>query len=449
VGVLLGDFLGLEYRTRVGAAGQVRITLGAQSLDVVDQFFACAADAWLSGATLPKLPLPAWDVADELPETVLLERSVPVLYGLRDEEDSWLTPTQTGFRLGVDLFGAAFFLLSRYEEAVVPDRDNHDRFPSHASVATRAGFLHRPLVNEYLEILWSLIRRIWPGTPPRPHRTFRVLPSHDVDSPFLHAYVSPLRAARRLLGDLAVRRLSPASAWSRIAAWHRVRAGRLEQDPYNTFDLIMDQSEQLGAGSAFYFICGHSGGRIDGNYAIGHPLIRRLLNRIADRGHEIGVHPSYNTYLSASLLRREVDELRRICEQEQIPQPILGGRQHFLRWRTPDTFRSWEQADLSYDSTLSFADRPGFRCGTCYEYQAFDVVRQVPLALRERPLVLMECSLIDDRYMALGTGEAAMNEIDHLKAACRLFSGDFTVLWHNNRLVDADEQSLYGIALAS
>jgi len=36
--------------------------------------------------------------------------------------------------------------------------------------------------------------------------------------------------------------------------------------------------------------------------------------------------------------------------------------------------RAWADAGMDYDSTLSYADRPGFRCGTCSEYPAFDPV---------------------------------------------------------------------------
>ena len=35
-------------------------------------------------------------------------------------------------RLPIDIFGAAFFMLSRYEEAVLPDRNHHERFTATA-----------------------------------------------------------------------------------------------------------------------------------------------------------------------------------------------------------------------------------------------------------------------------------------------------------------------------
>lgn len=40
-----------------------------------------------------------------------------------------------------------------------------------------------------------------------------------------------------------------------------------------------------------------------------------------------------------------------------IQQAEWGGRMHYLRWKTPTTLYGWEQAGMTYDSTLSYATR--------------------------------------------------------------------------------------------
>ncbi|MEN8219341.1 MAG: polysaccharide deacetylase family protein [Pseudomonadota bacterium] len=178
-------------------------------------------------------------------------------------------------------------------------------------------------------------------------------------------------------------------------------------------------------------------------YSITHPEIRRLLRHIYARGHEIGLHTSYNTYRDPVQTAKEFEILKQTCEKEGIQQTTWGGRQHYLRWETPTTFRNWDAAGLDYDTTLSFADHAGFRCGTCYEYPVYDVVNQQPLKLRERPLIAMECSVIDECYMGLGNGEKALEIFQQLKNTCQQFQGDFTLLWHNSRLVEVGERRLY------
>jgi len=121
---------------------------------------------------------------------------------------------------------------------------------------------------------------------------------------------------------------------------------------------------------------------------------------------------------------------------------------HVLRWQWPTSAHGWEQSGFSYDSTLSYADRPGFRCGTCHPYQMFDPVVQRPLRLRQRPLVVMECTVIADRYLGLGSGPAALALIQQLKQRCRAVNGQFTLLWHNSSLTTVEDRWLYRQVLA-
>ena len=138
----------------------------------------------------------------------------------------------------------------------------------------------------------------------------------------------------------------------------------------------------------------HTDPHFDGDYSIGDPWIRGLMREIAVRGHEVGLHPSYNTYRDEAGLRLERDLLLRACEEEELGQQRYGGRQHFLRWANPITWRLWDEAGLAYDSTLGFPDAVGFRCGSCYEFPVFDLEKRRALKLTERPLVVMESALL-------------------------------------------------------
>ena len=110
---------------------------------------------------------------------------------------------------------------------------------------------------------------------------------------------------------------------------------------------------------------------------------------------------------------------------------------------TPATFVNLEKAGLGYDSSLGFPERPGFRCGTCYEYKAYDLVQRHPLHLKERPLIVMECSVFDKQYLGLGQKEEALSTMLGFKATCKKFSGNFVLLWHNSRLQTDWERKAY------
>src|SRR5690606_13636754 len=131
----------------------------------------------------------------------------------------------------------------------------------------------------------------WPGLR-RKRRALSIRVSHDVDCPSHYAF-SPTRACFRLAAGDFLKRGAPLSALK--APWIRRQSrNRLHpKDPANTFEWIMDQSASQGLTSAFYFICGRTHPARDADYEIEHPAIRRLLKEIHQRGHEIGLHPSY------------------------------------------------------------------------------------------------------------------------------------------------------------
>jgi peptidoglycan/xylan/chitin deacetylase (PgdA/CDA1 family) len=396
--VLLKDWLGLDWELRPADRSDVRIALAedldGESVTLPDVLFATPPDEWLTEASLP-----------------------------------------TASALEEDVLGAAFFMLTRYEELVVADRDQYGRFPAASSVAAREGVLGRPIVDEHVELLWQALQRAWPRLERR-SRTYEVVLTHDVDDPLATLQHTPRDVVRQVSGDL-VRRRDP-----RLAA-RRVRSllGRPELDPNNTFDFLMEVSERHGLRSAFYFLAHRDQRPRDGAYLFEAPWVRSLIGRIAQRGHEIGIHPSFPTYRDAERTREELERLRRVADAAGVRQDEWGGRQHFLRWTNPDTWRNWEAAGLDYDSTLAYSEAIGFRTGTCHPYRAFDVRERRPLDLREEPFQVMDVTLLSSMGLSL---DAAREAVLDVAAQCRRHRGRLGILWHNNTLLrSAREQQWY------
>ena len=435
--VLLHEILGLQYTTSITETQDVVISSGGKSLVINDSFFPLAEANWLQPESLPPQPLLSWDSNSVELNINLVDTIVPVIYGtpvIKVEENIC--------NIGIDIFGSSFFMLSRYEEAVLPDLDKHDRFSATASLAYRCGFLDRPLVNEYLEILWALMQRIWPEWK-RKLRQPRTLISADVDNPYDCGTKTFKTLIRSSAGDL-IKRHSVTKFGNRLHNYWRVRQGDYSHDPYlSMFDWMMDMNEAAGNRVSFYFIAGHSVSQMDGCYDLDEPVIRNLMRRIHNRGHEIGLHGSYDTYRDEERIFSEAANLRRILEEEGIQQKTIGCRQHYLRWATPDTARHLDAASFTYDTTLSFADHPGFRCGTCYEFPMYDLEERRPLTIRQRPLVVMECSVIDERYLGLGYSDRALELMQYYKHICHRFAGDFTLLWHNCHFMNSDDKRFY------
>lgn len=304
---------------------------------------------------------------------------------------------------------AVFRHVTRAEELERPERDEHDRFPAHATSSD----LGAAEADAHVEAVWEAIHRAWPSLVRR-QRTFRVVPSYDVDYPF-----SSLRSRLSALKRGQLRALLPS-------------------DPFDTYEALMNASERRGLRAAFYFLA-------DGSiYSLDDPRVRRLLRRVHERGHEIGLHGGYVTFRDPERLKRELDRLRQACAAERIEQDEWGGRQHFLRWEAPTTWRAYEEAGLAYDTSLGYSAQPGFRAGTCREYPVFDLPARRELRLRERPLVLMDTPTLDRLGLP---DEELVALIERLRNECRRYRGDFTVLWHNYWLMTGRQRRLLEAAL--
>jgi hypothetical protein len=433
INVLFKDFLGLEFKMSIkeGLQHYEIILENSNTLIFKDQFFLKFRDGldYLVEKAIPSKTLLAGN-------QFAPEKNIPVIFG-SDE----ISAEKNRIVCGIDIIASSFFMLTRWEEYANKSRDAHDRFPAAASLAHKEGFLNRAVVNEYLEMLWNMLSYLKVGQE-RGKREFRTFVTHDVDAPFSYGTMSATTALRQMAGDL-IKRKNPLLAVNKFDSWLKITRGRLELDQYYTFDHIMDVSEQFDLKSSFLFITDCRQPAYDGNYSIGHKFLRRLLANIHRRGHCIGLHASYGSFNNPAQTKKEFGILRTVCAEENIEQERWTSRQHFLRWETPTTFNSLESAHLDYDSTLSYADEVGFRCGVCYEYPVFEILKRQQLNLRERPLLIMECTLIDERYMNLGTGEQAFLAIKTVKDQCRRFAGDFVVLWHNTRFIDQQESRLY------
>ncbi|MBF0640327.1 GNAT superfamily N-acetyltransferase [Pseudomonas protegens] len=385
------------------------------------------------------LPFTTWDATGD-GWASLLDRPLPAP-GASTLSSPLIEPIQNGYRINYDILGLTYWMLSRLEETNRTNLDTHQRFAATSSHAFKHGYLERPVVDEWLGILGQVIQKAWPNLQLKQQQSGMKV-SHDVDMPSQYGFRSPVGIARGMVADALKRRnfkgvfLAP---WIRFNSQTSLHPA----DPANTFNWIMDVSERYGLVSAFYFICGRTDRAKDADYEPEHPAIRALMHDIHRRGHEIGLHPSYNSFQNPQQIQAEAQRLRRTCEEENIRQTVWGGRMHYLRWEHPTTMRAWDAAGLTYDSTLGYADYVGFRCGTCHEYPAYDPVEGKQLNLRIRPLIAMESTVTAPHYMGLGVGEAALKKFQDLKETCLAVGGCFTLLWHNSQFDSEAERELY------
>ncbi len=346
-----------------------------------------------------------------------------------------------------DLIGFIYWTLNRIEEINNKETDKFDRYPGNASYAFKNGYLNRPIIDEWFYIIAQIIQRLWPTIKLKSHQ-FSIDLSHDVDFPSLFAFNS-WKSTYKMMVSLLFKEFKLSSGI--LAPYVKFNSKKFIHplDPYNKFDWLMDKSEDLNIKSTFNFFSGITNKFFDANYNINNPLILKLIKQINNRGHELGLHPSFDTYKSSDLIILEANRFKKCLSNLKITQELWGGRMHYLRWKHPYTLKACDKAGLNYDSTLGFADNAGFRCGTSFEYPAFDPVDNKNLNIRIRPLIIMENTILDGEYMGYGISDKGLSIFLDLKKKCEIVKGTFSLLWHNSNLTNPILRSFYERVLTS
>ena len=410
--VLLTEFLGYTFRLIVDSneSNWVIELENGNKLVVKDFFFRKFPEKlrYLNNKNIPR--------AVELGRNEFtVERDVPVIYGI-NEVRIMRGKRSINLICGIDIFASSFFMLTRWEEYVNKTRDKHNRFPASASLAFKNGFLHRPVVNEYVEMLWNMLKFLG-CKQERKRKEFKFVLTHDVDC--VYKYRNKFLMLRELLGNLIIRGNMNAFK-DALRRQVKFLMGR-EKDPYDTYDYLMDISEEIGVKS-YFFLHSSSSSKFDND---NDKYLKEISDKIRRRGHFIGYHPSYDAYNNYELFVKDKKRIEDIVGQE-----LTFGRQHYLRFEIPTTWRIWEEAGMEWDSTVGYADREGFRCGTCYPYSVFDIVTRRKLKLKERPLIVMDGSFIT--YQSHMTPREVELRIVELINKVRRYNGEFVFLWHNS-----------------
>lgn len=413
-GFLLGE--GNESLTPLVSYGDD----GSASL-VIEPSGFFSEGVYLTEKSLPAMPLPELE-------------GVPLLFGnpsIREEDGRIF--------LGADLIASAFFLLTRYEECVRRDvRDQHGRFPGKESLPYRAGFLRRPVVEEYGALLRRLLRRVGKDALEPSPSFCHVWLTHDVDH--IWSWDSLYRAVRSaakriLLGQQQkLRSLRAYILHKQYARWPlQTYMERNWYDPVYTFPwlLTQDHDVQTACGlercTPLYFFMGCVKRKdCDVGYMENRSRTADMINYLKENGCEIGYHVSYAASLD---MRQAKDEIARI--QEIAGRPIILSRNHYLASREPEDFYSLLDAGVTDDFTMGYADEAGFRLGTCRPVRWIDPVKRALTGLTLHPMTVMECTLDAKGYMNIRDEEDAFAVVRGLLEEIYRNSGEAVLLWHS------------------
>ena len=319
--------------------------------------------------------------------------------------------------MGFDVFAASFYLISRYEEYLPYTTDAYGRFPHTQSVAFRHQFLERPLVDEWMLQFAIHLQTLFPSLAVQTPR-FEHLATYDIDESFAYRHKPLWLQAAGLLRDLFAGRLS----W--VAERIRVLQHRAA-DPYDAVAFMRSLHSDLSTRPISFLLVAQTRSKYDKNLSPDHPAQRACI-RLLSEWSEIALHPSWQSGDKPNLLMEEKQKLESI-----LNGPITRSRQHYIRFRLPDTYRLLITAGLTADYSMGYGSINGFRASTARSFQWFDLKRNEVSSLLVHPFCYMEANSFYEQHHTIEQAELQWKQ---LEKAVRQSGGTLITVWHNTIL---------------
>jgi len=325
--------------------------------------------------------------------------------------------------LPFDIFSASFYLVSRYEEYLPHIKDKYERFDAKESLAFKNNFLHRPLINLWVEELKNIFKMNFPSLE-FPHNKFSYQSTIDVDNAYYFLEKGFVRTVASFIKS--------AFNLDKVAIEERKNTllGKLS-DPYDTFEDHMSINEKYNVDVVYFFLLANYGTN-DKNCSVNSRKFQLLIKHLADHA-KIGIHPSYASNKSFDILTLEKNRLENILKKE-----VTLSRQHFLKLEIPKTYRNLLELSITDDYTMGYASHLGFRASICTPFYFYDIEVESSTNLKVHPFSVMDATL--KYYLNLHPNEALANIqtiIDEIKNV----NGHFISVWHNETWSDYKEWS--------
>ncbi len=397
-GILIGDILGLHWevitdRRKLGKHPVINYSsekiAGSLRIDPAPLLFE-------SGIKQVEINVSTW-------------KNLPVFFQ---------SPPDSDFHF--DIFAAAFYLVSRYEEYLDFKPDEYGRFSASSSLAYKKGFLGIPVVDLWAKELARALITKYPVVTFR-RNEFKTLLTIDTDEPFAYLGKNIIRSFGGLLRDLTVNKGHAGDRYKVVT--HE------KKDPYQVFDYIKETIRKNNIDARFFLPVGdHS--KYDKNPSWKNDEYREFITSIAAE-YPIGLHPSFYAAADYSLIESELLRLKTVASKD-----ILSSRFHYLRLFIPSSYMHLSQAGIIEDYSMGYADEPGFRAGIARPYPFYNVMDDCMTGLKIIPFQFMDVTLYN--YKRLDS-TASLEIILKLINETRLVGGFFTCIWHNTSLLESPE----------
>lgn len=335
--------------------------------------------------------------------------------------------------LAFDIFAAAFYLLSRYEEYMPHVKDDYGRFTAKESLAYNHRFLNQPVIDIWAYKFRDVLQKRFPEFIFKT-RSYTIQPVIDVPMAFYFKQKGLLRTIGGTLHDIARFKLR------QLYQRYLVIMG-FKRDPYDTFKWIITKQKQSQHRFLVLFLIGDYS-TYDKNINANKKQFVSLIKGIADYC-DVGIKASYFSLNDIKILKKEKLKMEAITNTD-----LKAVRHSFSKLNLPTSYRNLVELEIHQDFTMGYIDTLGFRAGTCTPFQFYDLDYEVQTPLQINPYHCLDYALL--KY------KSELDKTEHLQKLIKVVkavNGTFTPVFHNYTFSDSERwdgfKSLFNMILES
>ena len=315
-----------------------------------------------------------------------------------------------------DIFSAAFYLISRYEEYMPHVKDEFGRFTAKDSLAHKHGFLDQPVVDIWAYKFRSALSERFPDYEFK-ERRYTINPVIDVPMAYYFKQKGLMRTIGGTINDIVTFK------FKRLYQRYLVLFG-FKRDPYNTFKWIINKQKQLRKKFSVFFLIGDYS-TYDKNISINKKSFVSLIKSVADYSR-VGLKVSYFALEDFKVLKREKQKMESI-----INTSLEASRNSFSKLNLPNSYRHLIELEINEDFTMGYVNEMGFRAGTCTPFLFYDIDYEIQTPLLVHTFHMMDYALLSHASL-LDKKETLMRLIHKIKQV----NGTFTPVFHNYSFSD-------------
>jgi len=326
--------------------------------------------------------------------------------------------TESG-SLPFDIFSAAFYLISRYEEWLPFLPDQYGRFAHTNSLAHKNNFLHLPLVQLWLMEFEEMLQTFFQGYQ-LPKRYFSFVPTYDVDIAFCYLHQPFFKNLVGFYRDLLT------GKFDSFLERGNVYSGN-QKDPFDQFDFLEEINNRYKLPAIYFFLLADKRMGVDKNIHPSKKALKDLINKIALK-FQTGIHPSWQSGENNLVLEQEINTLVKV-----IQQPVTISRQHYLKMTIPETYPKLLQAGIKKEYTMGYGTANGFRASYANAFYWYDFKNERVTDLEIHPFCYMDTNSIFELRAPVYEAKKELQELwDQIKNV----NGEMICIFHNNFLTD-------------